>query len=338
MSKPIVTGILAYGMSGCVFHAPFIATNPEFKFKAVVERHEKKAAAIYPDVISYNSIDELINDDEIELVIVNTPNYLHFENAKQALLAGKHVLIEKPAAATGAEVKILFDLGREVNRHVMIYHNRRWDSSYQSMKQVIESGKLGDLIEVQLRFDRYKAAIGPKLFKEKKDMPAHGIVYDLGSHLVDGAISLFGKPLSFDKVTATHRAGSEVPDYFSFRLTYPNQLNVYLTGSLMSVEPLAAFVAIGTVGTFIKNPTDVQETQLIAGMMPTDPGYGIEAEGSEGKLVTIGIDNTRIVESVPSLKGDYNLLFEDVYHTIRNNALFPVTEEQIAWQLELLEK
>jgi len=126
MSKPIVSGLLAYGMSGRIFHAPFLSTNPAFKLKAVVERHEKKAVGRYPDIISYNNIDELLNDEEIELVVVNTPNFLHFENAKQALLAGKHVLIEKPAAATSAEVKILYDLGREVGKHVMLYQNRRW--------------------------------------------------------------------------------------------------------------------------------------------------------------------------------------------------------------------
>jgi len=338
MSKPIVTGIMAYGMSGRIFHAPFLATNPAFKLKAVVERHEKKAAKVYPEIISYNSIDELIADDELELIVVNTPNYLHFEHAKKALEAGKHVLIEKPAAATVAEVLQLYDLGREVNRHVMVYQNRRYDSGFLSVKEVIESGKLGELIEVHFRFDRYKAAIGPKLFKEKGDMPANGLVYDLGAHLVDNAISLFGRPLSFDKVTATHREGSEVPDYFSFRLSYPNQLQVYLTSSLLTAEPLTGFIVNGTLGTYIKNRTDVQEAQLDAGMLPTDPAYGIEPAGNEGKLVTIGPDNKKNVEWVPGKKGGYALLFEAVHHTIRNNALFPVTEEHIAWQLELLEK
>lgn len=338
MSKPIVSGLLAYGMSGRVFHAPFLSTNPAFKLKAVVERHEKKAEGRYPEIISYNNIDELLDDAEIELVVVNTPNYLHFENAKQALLAGKHVLIEKPAAATSAEVKILYDLGREVGKHIMIYQNRRWDSGFLSVKEVIESGKLGELIEVQFRMDRYKAEIGPKLFKEKKNMPANGIVYDLGAHLIDNAISLFGKPLSFDKVTAIHREGSEVPDFFTCRLSYPHQLNVYITASMLTAGDLPGFVVNGTVGSFIKDRTDVQEAQLDAGMLPTDAAYGIEPKGSEGKLVTIGIDNKKTTEQVPSVKGDYNLLFEAVYHTIRNNALFPITEEQIAWQLELLEK
>lgn len=338
MSKPIVTGILAYGMSGRIFHAPFLSTNPAFQLKAVVERHEKKAAKTYPAILSYNSVDELINDPEIDLVVVNTPNYLHFEHATQALKAGKHVLIEKPAAATGTEVKQLFDLGREVNRHVMIYQNRRYDSGFISVKEVIESGRLGELIEVHFRLDRYKAAIGPKLFKEKAGMPANGLVYDIGAHLVDNAISLFGKPLSFDKVTATHREGSEVPDYFSFRLSYPHGLQVYLTSSLLTVEQTPGFIVNGTVGSFIKNRVDTQEAQLDAGMLPTDPAYGIEPECSEGKLVTMGADNQKTVEWVPSAKGCYELLFVAVQHTINNNALFPITEEQIAWQLELLEK
>jgi scyllo-inositol 2-dehydrogenase (NADP+) len=337
MLKPIVTGLLAYGMSGRIFHAPFISTNPGFTLKAVVERNEKKAAKVYPDIISYNAIDDLINDDEIELVIVNTPNYLHIEHAVKAMQAGKHVLIEKPAAATSAEVKYLYDMGRQLNRHVMLYQNRRYDSGFLSAKEVIESGRLGDLIEVIFRMDRYKAAIGVKAFKENKENPANGIVYDLGPHLIDNVISLFGKPLSFTKTVGTYREGSQVPDYFNYHLTYPNQLNVYLTSGLLIAGELPGFVIHGTLGSFFKNRTDVQEAQLDKGMMPTDEGYGVEPAGNEGQLTTVGIDNQKITELVPSQKGDYNQIFDAVYHTIRNNALFPITEEHIAWQHELLE-
>src|SRR3982751_273656 len=122
-SKPIVTGLMAYGMSGRIFHAPFLVTNPGFTFRAVVERHEKKAGKRYPDVISYNSIEGLLSDEEIELIIVNTPNNTHFDYAVRALNAGKHVLIEKPAAVTSAEVKTLFDLGKKLGLKVMIYQN-----------------------------------------------------------------------------------------------------------------------------------------------------------------------------------------------------------------------
>ncbi|MDB4903954.1 MAG: yvaA [Mucilaginibacter sp.] len=338
MSTPIITGLMAYGMSGRIFQAPFLTTNPGFKFKAVVERHEKKAAARYPDVISYNSIDELLADDEIELVVVNTPNDTHFDFAIKALNAGKHVLLEKPAAATSAEVKIIYDLSRKVNRHVMLYQNRRWDSGFLQVKEVIESGKLGQLIEVYFRMDRYKRALSPKLFKETASTPANGLVYDLGAHLIDNAICLFGKPLSFTKTTGIYREGSEVPDYFTYHLTYPNQLNVFLTSGLLIAEVLPGFAIHGTLGSFVKERCDVQEAQLDKGMLPTDKDYGIEPEGSDGKLVIMDIENKRNVSFLKPPKGNYNGLFDAVYNTIRHNALYPITEEHIAWQLELLEE
>jgi predicted dehydrogenase len=335
--KPIVTGLMAYGMSGRIFHAPFLTEKAGFKLKAVVERHNKKAAQRYPDIISYSSIDELLADDEIELIIVNTPNYAHFEHACMALLAGKNVLIEKPATADSEQLKSLFDLGRELNRKIMIYQNRRWDSGFLSVKEVIESGRLGRIIEVHFRLDRYRAAIGPKLFKETTEFPANGLLYDLGPHLLDNAIALFGRPISAHKITATHRENSQVVDYFSYHLAYPHQLNVYLTSGLLIAEPTAGFVVNGTLGSFIKTRADVQEAQLDAGMLPEDDEYGWEPEGCEGKLVTVGPDNEKTTEWLLAPKGNYALLFEAVYHTIRENALFPVTEEQVAWQMELLE-
>jgi len=324
-------------MSGRIFHAPFLATNPGFTFKAVVERHEKKAGKRYPSVISYDSIDELLNDDEIELVVVNTPNDTHFDYALKALNTGKHVLLEKPAAATSAEVKIMFDAARKVKRHLMLYQNRRWDSGFLQVKEVIESGRLGQLIEVYFRMDRYKRALSPKLFKETAATPANGLVYDLGAHLVDNTICLFGKPLSFTKTTGIYREGSEVPDYFNYHLSYPNQLNVYLTSGLLIAEVLPGFAIHGTLGSFVKERCDVQEAQLDTGMLPTDDGYGIEPAGSDGKLVIMDFDNKRNVEYLTPPKGNYNGLYEAVYNTIRNNTLYPITEEQITWQLELLE-
>jgi predicted dehydrogenase len=259
MPTPITTGVLSYGMSGRIFHAPFISTNPGFKLKAIVERHEKKAAARYPDVISYDAVDELLSDDEIELVIVNTPNNTHFDYAIKALKAGKHVLLEKPAATNVAEVKEIFDTARKVNKQVMLYQNRRWDSGFLSTKEVIESGRLGNLIEVHFRLDRYKSAIGPKKFKETAATPANGLVYDLGAHLIDNCICLFGKPLSFEKTTGIYRENSEVADYFNFHLKYPNQVNVFLTSGLQIAEATPGFVVHGTLGSFVKNRCDVQE-------------------------------------------------------------------------------
>src|SRR5665213_1936031 len=337
MQSPIKTGLMAYGMSGRIFHAPFIHAHPGFELRAVVERHEKKAGLRYPDIISYDQTEELLNDEEIELIIVNTPNNTHFDLAKRSLLAGKHVLVEKPIAATVAEVKELYDISRQVNRHLMVYQNRRWDSDFLSVKEVIESGRLGELIEVHFRFDRYKAMLSPKLFKETKSMAPNGLVYDLGPHLIDQAISLFGKPLRFKKTSAIYREGSEVIDYFNYHLYYPNQLNVYLTSGLLIAEPLPSFVVHGTLGSYIKGRFDVQEAQLDSSLPPTDPAYGLEPAGSEGKLVTMGLDNQKAIEYIKPGRGQYMQLFEAVYHTIRDHALYPITEEHIAWQVELLQ-
>ncbi|QJD96382.1 Gfo/Idh/MocA family oxidoreductase [Mucilaginibacter robiniae] len=337
MSAPVVTGLLAYGMSGRIFHAPFLHTHPGFRLKAVVERHEKKALGTYPDMISYNSVEDLLNDQEIELVVVNTPGFLHYEQAKQALQAGKHVLIEKPATATLAQVLELFDLAKQLDRQVFIYQNRRWDSDFLSVKEIIESGRLGNLIEVHFRYDRYKPVLSPKAFKETANTPANGLVYDLGPHLLDQVISLFGKPVASHKITGIYRDHSVVPDYFSYQLSYPHQLTVYLTSSLLVAQPLPAFVVHGTAGSYIKNRCDTQEAQLDAGLMPTDAGYGQEPANCEGQLTTMDFNNQPQIEAIPSMVGNYTHLFEAVYQTLVHGALYPITAEHIAWQLELLE-
>ncbi|WP_448700856.1 Gfo/Idh/MocA family oxidoreductase [Mucilaginibacter sp. AW1-3] len=337
MSKPIVAGIMSYGMSGRIFQAPFLSAHPGFKLKAVTERSRKAAAERYPDIISYDSIEELLNDTEIELIAVNTPGETHYELAKRALQAGKHVLIEKPAAATATEVKELFAIAHAQNKQVFIYQNRRWDSDFQSVKQVIESGKLGKLIEVTLRFDRYNPKLSPKAFKEAGGARANGLVYDLGPHVLDQVISLFGKPLRFTKVTGKNREHSLVDDYFFFQLSYPDQLNVLVASSLLTAQPMPAFTVHGTLGSYIKDRVDVQEAQLDKNMLPTDAAYGIEPAGTEGKLVTFADDGTKHTEIVPSLKGDYMGLFEAVYQSIVNNKPYPVTKENILAQMELLE-
>ncbi len=338
MSSPIVTGILSFGMSGRIFHAPFVHAHPGFKFKAVLERNQKKAANFYPDVVSYDAIEDLLNDDEIELVIVNTPNHLHYQQAKQVLLAGKHVLVEKPVTATSAQLMELFNIAKQQNKHLLVYQNRRWDSDFLSVKEVIESGRLGDLVEAHFRFDRYKPVLSPKVFKETAANDASGLVYDLGPHLLDQVISLFGKPVAAHKVTAMHRSGSEVPDYFSYQLSYPHQLTVYVTSSLLVAQPLPSFVVHGTAGSYIKDRCDVQEAQLDQGIKPTDDQYGVEPANCEGQLVTIDVTGNRLVENIPLLKGNYLNLFEAVYQTIVNGALYPITDEHIAWQVELLEQ
>jgi len=336
MENQIVTGILSYGMSGRLFHAPFIDTHKDFKFYSVTERHEKKATLRYPDVISYNSVDDLIADPTVELVIVNTPNNTHYEFSKKALLAQKHVLVEKPFAATSAEAKELFDLARKVNRKIMVYQNRRWDSDFLSVKAAIESGDLGNLIEVHFRFDRYRREISKKAFKENP-LPASGLSYDLGPHLLDQIISLFGKPLKFFKTLRTFRPDSKVDDYMNVHLIYPGGLNVFVTASLLTAHPLPAFVLHGTQGSFVKERTDVQEDQLDKEISPLDKSYGVEPDGVEGIMVVIDHEGNKSSSYHTAVKGNYNRLFDAVYAQIRKDEPYPIQEEEILCQLEILE-
>jgi len=336
MNDKINTGLLAYGMSGKVFHAPFISTHPGFNLKAIVERNQKLAAADYPSIISYNSIEEILADESIDLIIVNTPSYTHYDYAKQALQAGKHVLVEKPFTPTTEQAKELFELTKSVGKKALVYQNRRFDSGFNAVKKVIESGKLGKLVEVHFRYDRYRNEIGPKVFKEEP-YAASGLSYDLGPHLLDQAISLFGKPDHFHKVLSKNRENTKVDDYFSIQLSYPNQLNVFLTASMLVADIQNAFVINGTMGSFSKNHADVQEEQLLKGMKPTDEVYGIESPADAGKLTLVTKDGGRTTELIQSDKGDYNGLFEAVYQTIINNEQYPITEEDILVQLEILE-
>lgn len=336
MEKVIVTGLLAFGMSGKVFHAPFIDTHPGFKFHAVLERNQKKAAKDYPGVKSYDSFDELISDQAIELVIVNTPNFTHADYTRKCLNAGKNVLVEKPFTASSTEAKELFDLARSLGKKIFIYHNRRWDSDCTSIQRVVESGQLGQINEVHYRYDRYRKAIGPKTFKEEPQ-PASGLLYDLGPHLLDQAISLFGKPISFHKVLGKHREHTKVDDYFMIHLAYPNDLNVFLTSSLLVADPQKAFVLHGSAGSFVKGRSDVQEEQLLKGMKLDHPVYGIEPPECKGRLTIIDDQGNPQVTYIDSENGNYIGLFEAVYQSIVNEIAYPITEEQIITQLEILE-
>jgi scyllo-inositol 2-dehydrogenase (NADP+) len=336
MNRKINTGLLAYGMSGKVFHAPFINAHPGFELHAIVERSKKLAGTDYPEIISYASVEEILADEKIELVIINTPSYTHYEYAKQALEAGKHILVEKPFTATTAQANEIFELANRLGKKAMVYQNRRYDSGFNAVKQIIESGKLGKLVEVHFRYDRYRNEIGPKIFKEEP-YEASGLSYDLGPHLLDQAICLFGQPTTYHKILSKNRDHTKVDDYFAIQLSYPNELNVFLTASMLVADIQSAFVVNGTLGSFSKNHADVQEEQLLNGMKPTALGYGIENEADAGKLTLVTPDGGRTTEFIPSAKGDYRGIFEAVYQHIANDVPYPITKTDILTQLGILE-
>ena len=336
MVTQINVALLAYGMSGKLFHAPFVSSHPGFRLRAVLERNKKLAEIDYPKVLTYQTIEELLADENIDLVIVNTPNYTHFDFAKKALNAKKHVLVEKPFTATSVQAIELFSLAKKVGKEALVYQNRRYDSGFNAVKNIINSKILGKLVEVHFRFDRYRNEIGPKLFKEEP-FEASGLLYDLGPHLIDQAICLFGKPEKYYKVLSKNRIDTKVDDFFSIQLTYADGLNVFLIASMLVADSKDAFVLNGTKGSFSKPHADVQEMQLLEGIKPTANNYGIEDPKDAGKLTLINANGEKQTTKIAPEKGDYTGLFEAVYQKIVNKVPFPITETEILTQIEILE-
>ncbi|MCF7566916.1 Gfo/Idh/MocA family oxidoreductase [Sabulilitoribacter arenilitoris] len=335
MNNTIKTGVLSFGMSGSLFHCPFLEVHSGFDLFAIVERTKKKAHLTYPNVISYNSVEELLKDTNIELVVVNTPSATHFDLALKAIQANKHVLVEKPFTVNFLEAKTLFKEAKKRNVFVMPFQNRRFDSDFLSVKHVVESKKLGDLIEVHFRYDRYSYKINTNASKENP-VPGNGVMYNLGSHLLDAAIALFGMPLEWKNVKLGLRPNTQIDDYALVHLKYPKGLQVFITANLLVADAQPSFVLHGVKGSYVKERTDVQEDQLKAGIKPDNQIFGIEKANKEGLLTTIE-NNIKKQEKIASKKSSYLNIFEAVYQTVRNHKPFVVTESDIIKQVEILE-
>lgn len=322
--SPVITGLCSFGMSGWVFHAPFIEAHPGFKLHAVWERSKSLAQEKYPAVITYRSLEKMLADEAIELVVVNTPNYTHYEYAKKALLAGKHVIVEKPFTVESRDGIELIELAAQQQKKISVYQNRRYDSDYRTVKKIVDEGWLGKMVEAEIHYDRYKEELSPKVHKEVPG-PGTGALYDLGSHLVDQALQLFGFPQAVFADIAIMRPISKVDDYFELLLYYPD-MRVRLRSSYQVREALPGYVLHGSKGSFIKPKTDVQETLLQSGAKPGQPDWGREPESEKGLLHTER-DGQVIREYVPSLHGNYGDYYEGIYQAIRNDQPVPVTAQ-----------
>jgi len=319
--QQIHTALCSFGMSGKVFHAPFIHVHPGFHLQAVWERSRSVVKDIYPNVVSYSSYEAILRDPKVELVVVNTPNYTHYDYTKAALLAGKHVIVEKPFTVTSAEGEELLDLAHMQQRLLTVYHNRRWDSDFKTIKKVLEEGWLGEVVEAEVHFDRYRLDLSPKQHKENPG-PGTGALYDLGSHLIDQALTLFGMPVAVFADLQTLRPESQVDDYFEVLLYYP-LLRVRLHSSYLVREALPGYILHGTKGSFIKHRTDIQETALQAGKMPGTSDWGIEPDEEQGFLHTER-DGQVIRKKIISERGYYMDFYDGVYAAIREGASPPV--------------
>ena len=332
---PIKTAICSFGMSGKTFHAPFLHVNPGFEFYSVWEREKNLVAAIYPTVRIYRTLEELLADPLVELVIVNTPNYTHYDYAKKALEAGKHVIVEKPFTVTEQEGLELIALADKKGVKLSAYQSRRFDSDYRTVKRVVDSGVLGKIVEAEIHYDRFTPTLSPKVHKETPG-PGRGLLYDLGSHLIDQVLQLFGDPQAVFADLFIIRDNSQVDDYMEVLLYYPG-LRVRLKSSYLVREPLPAYSVFGHKGTFLKTRADVQEKHLLAGEMPGGPQWGIEPESERGLLHT-EIDGKEVREKVPTERGNAMDFFDGIYKAIRENAPLPVTAEQGVRIIRVIEK
>jgi scyllo-inositol 2-dehydrogenase (NADP+) len=331
---PINTALCSFGMSGVVFHAPFIKQNPGFNFYAVWERSKNLAEKKYPGVKTYRYLEEMLADELVELVIVNTPNLTHYEYAKKALQAGKHVIVEKPFTINVSEAEELISLAGKQNRKLSVYQNRRYDSDFKILKKVIAERWLGEIVEAEMHFDRFKEELSPKVHKEIPG-PGNGILYDLGSHLIDQALQLFGFPAKLFADIQIVRPISQVDDYFEL-LFYYDKLRVRLKGSLAVREPLPGYILHGLKGSFIKKRTDVQETMLLAGISPDKSDWGTEPASEMGLLHTE--KNGEIVrEFIQSEPGNYGEYYEGILQAIRYDKALPVTPQEGLQVIRIIE-
>ncbi|MEP7143768.1 MAG: Gfo/Idh/MocA family oxidoreductase [Ferruginibacter sp.] len=322
--SPIKTALLSFGMSGKLFHAPFIQEHPGFQLAGAWERSKQIIGGFYPGVTSYPSLEAILADDSIALVIVNTPTATHYEYAKKALLAGKDIIVEKAFTTTVAEAVELKNIAEKMNRRISVYQNRRWDSDFKTVQKIIGEGWLGNLNEAEIRFERFKTHLSPKPHKEVKSAGS-GILKDLGPHIIDSALCLFGFPEAIFADIRITRPGSEVDDWFDILLYYKN-LRVRLKGSLLVRETLPGFIVHGSKGSFLKGRTDVQETDLLAGKVPNLTDWGTEPESEQGLLHTEQ-DGNIIRVKIQSLQGNYYDYYDGVYRAIKEGIPMPVTAD-----------
>ena len=330
----INTALVSFGMSGKLFHAPFIDTNPHFNLVGCWERSQKNIQAIYPNAKSFGSYEEILNDPTIHLVVVNTPNDTHYEYTKQALLAGKHVVTEKAFTVTVKEAEELDALAQKLNLKLAVYHNRRYDADFLTLQKLIAEDKIGTFLDIQISFERYRTTLSPKVHKET-NTPGSGVLYDLGPHLIDQALLLSGMPRSvFADIRTTRKVG-KVDDYFTLLLYYPTH-RILLTSGMVYMQQLPAYKIYGSKGCFIKYRADIQEDELLADKIPTGPNWGVEPENKWGTLSSDNNGETS-TQIIPSLAGDYGQFYTLMAAAIKHNAPVPTSAKHGADIIRVLE-
>ncbi|MDR3440171.1 Gfo/Idh/MocA family oxidoreductase [Telmatospirillum sp.] len=345
--REIGVGVIGFGLGGRVFHTPFVNAVSGLRLAAILQRNGDEAAKAYPAADIVRSLDELLADRAIELVVVTTPNATHFELAKRALEAGKHVVVDKPFAPTSAEASELGRLAKSKGLLAIPFHNRRWDGDFLTVKKLIAGQAVGRLVTFESHFDRFRPVPRQGTWKEAEN-PANGILLDLGPHLIDQAMALFGLPDSITASVRSDRDETAIEDAFDITLSYPGAngkgMLVHCRTSYLACDKAPRFLLHGTSGSFCKYGVDPQEPALVGGA--TVPAQGSpevwlqEAEAEWGRL-TVASDPAapeRLVESqVKTEIGDYRGFYANVRDAILGVAPLAVTAEDGLRVIRLLE-
>lgn len=334
MDRPIKTALLSYGMSGEVFHGPLLASIPEFELATVVKRKGETTLPDFPRVNVVRTPEEVFNDPTIELIIVNTPNATHFEYASQALEAGKHVVVEKPFTVTRKEADSLISLSSAKGVLLTAFQNRRWDGDFLTVKKVIRENMVGRIVEFEAHYDRYRNYIEAGTWKEERQQGT-GIVYNLGSHMLDQVLELFGWPEYVDARIGVQRTGGAADDFYDIRLEYRNHLAIVKSSYLVR-EPMPRYILHGVEGSFVKWGLDPQEQDLKDKKSPLSQEWGADPEEFWGTLNTT-LEGNPIRGKLRTEKGNYPAFYQNLYEAIRNGKDLAVSPQQAGRVIELIE-
>ncbi len=320
-------GLVGFGLAGQAFHAPVIRGVPGMELACILERRGTRAQEKYPGVRVVRALDELLADKTIQLCVIATPNDSHFELARTCLLAGRDVVVDKPFAPTLAESAELVRLAAERGRLITVYQDRRWDGDFNTVKKIVESEKLGRIAEYECRYDRFRLDPKANAWRERPDQPGAGVLFDLGPHVIDQALVLFGEPRAITASAFCQRETSRVDDSFDVCLEYPT-LRAMARARIIAFAPGPHFLIHGTKGSFVKCGTDPQEARLRAGDFPqgTDWGadWGVEAEELWGTLSLVGEPSRKIKTE----RGDYRGFYANVRDAIEKKSPLEVSPQQ----------
>jgi predicted dehydrogenase len=331
MTEPIRVGVIGFGLAGRIFHTAVIQATPGLELAAVVQRSGDDAKKEYPEAHQARSVEELLADPGIRLVVIATPSYSHYELAKQCLREQRNVVIDKPFTLKSEEAAELIRTARHRKLLLTAYQNRRWDGHFRTLRSVIKGGELGRLVSFESHFDRFRPAPRRDVWRESGG-PGGGTLFDLGPHLIDEALTLFGAP---DTITASVRVEREhaaVDDAWDILLEYehPYRFTAALRATLTACAPGPRYVVHGTKGSFTKWGLDPQEDQLKAGMRPDAPGFGEEPESAWGELKLCS-ESGPAIRRVKTERGDYRGFYENVRDVLLGKAELEVKPEQ-AWR------